>query len=197
MADREDITQQIVAIELSMFLTVNDTATAACQQYPDDFLLHRRAQFAAWSLPTLTSYLADLQAAEYRHENLMRAKYARMEGLAERRSMNPLIDEIVQIATGWQRDMMARYPALMSGARPLTNAGSHAWITSFQTYARGEYETYSDGTLSLLYADMLAALERGANLSEVVYDYLARESGFASLEEAEQLHARRRRAARE
>jgi len=58
-------------------------------------------------------------------------------------------------------------------------------MTSFETYARGELETYSERTLGLLQRDLLAMQARGESLSEMVYDYLVRASGYASLEAAE------------
>jgi hypothetical protein len=73
----------------------------------------------------------------------------------------------------------------MSGARPLTDESTHAQMTSFETYARGELETYSERTLELLHRDLLAMQARGESLSEEVYDHLVRASGYASLEEAE------------
>ena len=81
--------------------------------------------------------------------------------------------------------MFRDYPAVMSGARPLTDEGTQTQMTSFETYARGELETYSERTLTLLHRDLLAMQARGESLSEKVYDYLVRASGHASLAEAE------------
>lgn len=107
-----------------------------------------------------------------------------------------LIDAIVRIKIGWQEEMFRKYPALMRGARPLTDAEEDARMTSFETYARGELETYSDRTLELLHADMVAKLDRGINVSEEVYEFLAQESGYASLQEAERRLGERRGGAR-
>lgn len=187
MTDRDQTVADILEIELEMFLAVNGEDRSSCQEHPDAFKLHRRAQFAAWSLETLSSYLDDLRGARAAHQNLMVIKYARMEGLIPRTNANPLIDEIARISVTWQAEMIKQYPALLRGGRPLTDADAPAGVTSFETYARGEHETYSDRTLELLYADMCAALERGANMSEVVYASLAKESGYASLAEAERV----------
>jgi hypothetical protein len=196
MTERDQTVAKIVGIELEMFLAVNGEDNASCQEHPDTFKLHRRAQFAAWSLPTLSSYLDDLRLAQRSRENLMTLKYARMEGLVPQVNANPLIDEIVRINVAWQAEIIQKYPALMSGGRPLTDADAQPRMTSFETYARGEYETYSDRTLELLYADMSARLERGANMSEEVYASLVKESGYASLDEAERLLAERQGRAR-
>jgi hypothetical protein len=85
----------------------------------------------------------------------------------------------------WQRAMFRDYPAVMSGARPLTDESTREQMTSFETYARGELETYSDRTLALLHSDLLEMLTAGESLSEKVYDYLVRANGYASLAEAE------------
>ena len=185
MTEQEKLIDAILEIELRMFLTVNPVQTSGCQEYPESFKLHRRAQFQPWSEEALGSYLEDLHAAEEQGENLMRRKYARMQGLLENAADNPVVEEIVRLKMDWQRAMFRNYPAVMSGARPLTDESTRAQMTSFETYARGELETYSERTLGLLHRDLLAMLATGESLSEKVYDHLVRASGYASLEEAE------------
>ncbi len=185
MSEKERIIDAILEIELAMFLTVNPQQTNSCQEYPESFKLHRRAQFAPWSMETLGSYLEDLREAQEAGINLMRQKYASMQGLFMHQTPDPLIDEIVRLKINWQKEMFRNYPAVMSGARPLSDEGRSAQMTSFETYARGELATYSNRTLKLLHADMLLKLEQGINLSEEVYEYLVRQSGYPSLAEAE------------
>jgi hypothetical protein len=117
----------------------------------------------------------------------MRRKYARMQGLLPPAESGPVIEEIVRLKMDWQRAMLRDYPAVMRGARPLTDENTQAQMTSFETYARGELETYSARTRELLHRDLLAMQAGGESLSEKVYDYLVRASGYASLEEAEKL----------
>jgi hypothetical protein len=185
MTEKDKIIEAILEIELRMFLTVNPMQTSGCQEYPESFKLHRRAQFQPWSEEALGSYLEDLHAAQERGDNLMRRKYARMQGLLRPAESGPVIEEIVRLKMDWQRTMFRDYPAVMSGARPLTEENTRAQMTSFETYARGELETYSARTLKFLLRDLLAMQARGESLSEKVYDCLVRESGYASLEEAE------------
>jgi len=185
MIEKEKIIEAILEIELQMFLTVNPMQTSGCQEYPESFKLHRRAQFAPWSEEALSSYLEDLQEAQEHGDNLMRRKYARMHGLLPPAKRNPVLEEIVRLKMDWQRAMFRDYPAVMSGARPLTEENARAQMTSFETYARGELETYSERTLELLHRDLLAMQARGESLSEKVYDQIVRASGYASLEEAE------------
>lgn len=186
MTERDNLIDAILEIELRMFLTVNPMQTSGCQEYPESFKLHRRAQFHPWSEEALGSYLEDLNEAEELGENLMRRKYARMQGLLPDADTSPTVEEIVRLKVAWQREMFRKYPAVMSGARPLTDEGTRAQMTSFETYARGELETYSGRTLDLLHGDLLEMQARGESLSEKVYDYLVQASGYASLEAAEQ-----------
>ncbi|MCE5335338.1 MAG: DUF4125 family protein, partial [Desulfobacteraceae bacterium] len=159
--------------------------TSCCQEYPESFKMHRLAQFAPWSVQTLSSYLNDLQAAHDTGRNLMRVKYARMQGLIESENAHPLIDEILRLVIGWQKEMFRKYPGIMNGARPLTDEGEADRMTSFATYARGELETYSLRTLRLLHSDMILMQEHGGNWSEAIYDSLVKGSGYASLADAE------------
>ena len=193
MTERERVTAEILEMELGMFLSVRSERKASCQDYPESFKLHRRAQFSAWSHGTLASYLDDLRRAQEEGDNLMTYKYARMQNLIPRENTNPLIDEIVRIHFGWQEEMFRKFPAFMGGARPISEAAGGSGTTSFETYLKGELESYSDRTLELLHADMAAKLARGVNMSEEVYEYLARESGYSSLAEAERTLAERRR----
>ena len=185
MSEKDHMIDAILEIELRMFLTVNPLQTSGCQEYPESFKLHRRAQFRPWSEETLGSYLEDLHAAEARGDNLMRRKYARMQGLLPPAENQPVVEELVRLKVDWQRAMLRDYPAVMNGARPLTDEDAQAQMTSFETYARGELETYSERTLELLRRDLSAMQAGGESLSEKVYDGLVRASGYASLEEAE------------
>ena len=185
MTEKDRIINAILEIELAMFLTVNPTPTSSCQEDLKGFKLHRRAQFSLWSEEALGSYLDDLHQAQTVGDNLMRRKYARMQGLLPPAVGNRVFEEIVRLKMDWQRAMFRTYPAVMSGARPLTDESAQAQMTSFETYARGELETYSERTLGLLHRDLLAMQARGESLSEMVYDYLVRASGYASLEAAE------------
>lgn len=186
MADREKLMDRIVESELRMFLSVPADGDYRCRQYPDSFRLHRKAQFSIWSDDTLGSYLHDLQGAEKEGKNLMTIKYARMDDLIPRENSNPLIDRIAEIQYRWQKELFHTYPHFMAGARPLSEDDDSALKTSFETYLKGELETYSDNTLSLLHRDLRNLAKKRMNGSELVYDYLVKGLGYGSLEEAEQ-----------
>jgi hypothetical protein len=186
METRRILTEQILELELAMFLTVPTTHPYGCQQDPENFKLHRRAQFAAWSIPTLESYLIDLQRAKADGRNLPAIKYARMDNLLPCENASPFIDAIVDLALSGQKQFVADYPCLMRGGRPLHKELDAPGLTSFETYLRGELETYSEETLELLYCDMVALHKSGLSLSEATYRNLARQWGFESLESLEE-----------
>ena len=185
MAEKEALIDRIIEIELDMFLSVPADDVYSCQLNPEGFRLHRRAQFSIWSGDTLQSYFEDLEQAGKDGLNLMTIKYARMEGLIAGGKFNPQIEKIMAIQLQWQRDMIARYPHLMAGARHLTESDDADDNTSFETYLRGELETYSDNTLKLLHEDLLGYLQMGVNGSERIYEYLVKEMGYNSIAEAD------------
>jgi hypothetical protein len=184
MSDKHNLIESILDLELNMFLNVRSEVPVSCQENPEAFRLHRRAQFSMWSEETLRSYHNDLLEAEQQGRNLMTLKYARMENLIPPLSENPIIDAIVQIALEAQRGMLLRYPTILSRGRPLEDDGSGS--TSFTTYLRGELETYSNKTLERLYEDIRRMVERGENWAIQTYTSLFRELGYASLDEAEE-----------
>jgi hypothetical protein len=189
MPEKEILIDRILEIELDMFLSVRARRRSGCQDHPDSFRLHRKAQFSSWSPSTLSSYLGDLQKAKREGRNLMTYKYARMENLIPGGKRNPatarILEEIVSIQFAWQKEIAEVYPALMRGARPLSRAEDSASSTSFETYLRGELESYSDETLTLLHEDTRRKLDGGVNMSREVYTFLVKEMGYSSLDEAE------------
>lgn len=185
METRTQLIDDILDMELKMFLAVRSDCQSMCQLHPDRFKFHRSLQFSVWSDSTLSTYREDLRQAIRNDENLMTIKYARMQGLVPPRKTHPLIDAILKIEMDWQDVMIRRYPAIMGSARPLAGDSDNQWRISFETYARGELETYSAATLISLHADLQGMLARGINASEQIYRLQAERSGFSSLESAE------------
>jgi hypothetical protein len=188
--EKKDLIDRIMAIELAMFLSVPSAEPAPCQSRPDEFKRNRKAQFAVWSDATLSNYLDDLKSAEENGRNLMTLKYARMGAQIPCMNASPLIDKIVEIQVGWQKEMFFRYPNLMRGARQVESRDDTGMQTSFETYLRGELETYSEKTLALLYKDVLQYVARGRSMNERLYENLVRDLGYGSLKEAENAAAR-------
>ncbi len=185
MSEKDQLIENILQLELEMFLNVRSRYPVSCQENPDAFRFHRGAQFSVWSEEALQSYLDDLIKAKDQDHNLMTLKYARMENLIPVLKTNPIIDKIVHMEVEAQREMLLRYPDALGQGRPLEDDSTGA--TSFKTYLRGELETYSDRTLELLHRDIQEARDRGENWVQQLYTNLFRKLGYNSLDEVEEL----------
>ena len=60
---KDRIVEQILEIEVQMFLRVPTGEEPSCRAHMEDMRLHRRGQFAGWSQATCASYLEDLKRA--------------------------------------------------------------------------------------------------------------------------------------
>jgi hypothetical protein len=136
-------------------------------------------------MKTLESYFDDLEVAQHAGLNLMHQKYAIMNNQIKGQVGDYILDKILDIQLKWQRAMIEKYPKIMRRARPLSSVVDTDDFTSFETYLRGELQTYSQRTLSFLYEDLIIKLAQGINMSEEIYSYLAMDLGYASLQEAE------------
>lgn len=180
-----NLIENILTLEWEMFQTVPTDHRYSCQEDQKTFQLHRRAQFAAWSVPTLESYQLDLQLARSAGRNLMAIKYARMDDQLPRENFSSRIEAIVDLVAQGQKQFIAKYPGLMRGGRPIDDSAGDPDRVSFTTYLRGELETYSETTLGLLLADIRALQKMESSLSEVIYTYLAKQWGFDSIDALE------------
>lgn len=190
---KETLIEEILAYEWQMFITVNDrndhdpltVGRPSCRDFPEEFKVHRMSQFIAWSETSLDSYLHDLQDAQKAGRNLMTYKYARMENLIPCANQSTLIAKISAHQLVWQKEFIEKYPKMMSGGRALDGDRKGIDWASFETYLTAELETYSENTLESLYRDVCAYKERGASMSDAVYDYLVAQKGYQSPDEAE------------
>ena len=183
MAKKKELVNEIIDLELDMFVNVRSRYPVSCQENPEAFRLHRSSQFLVWSEETLLSYRDDLVEAAAKGDNLMTLKYARMESIILPLNKNPVIDEIAEMELESQKAILERYPNVLARPRPLTDDGSGA--TSFLAYLKGELETYSDRTLNLLHRDILECRRSGRNWSEETYNRLMQKLGYESLDDAE------------
>ena len=182
--EKKQIIEEILDIELEMFLSVNAREKAACQEDPDAFRFYRGCMFSVWSIETLMSYKEDVLRAKEEERNLVTLKYARMEDLIPQLNDSELIEKIVEIQIRWIKEMAVKYPHVQRGSRPIEDDSPQS--TSTKTYLRGELETYSEKTLELHHRDLLESLERGENLSEKMCAAMVEGAGFSSLEAAEE-----------
>lgn len=174
MKSSNTLISEIVAIELKMFLAVPGDGSGNCQQNPEAFKVHRRAQFCIWSDETLSSYLADLKEAEQLGDNLMTKKYAVIQGLIPESNSSPHLNDILQIQLDWQKEMLNDHPKFKGKTRPLTDDETATQLVSFKSYAKGELETYSEKTLELLYNDLKKLADKDVNGSLEIYTTLVK-----------------------
>ena len=165
---------------------------AVCQDDLETFRFMRGTQYVGWSLETIQSYYNDLVNAEREGKNLMTLKYGRMDNLIAPLNLDPLIEQIVDVQFQWQKELASKYPSLTSWVgRPIeeTVEPTMSGSVDFKNYLRSELETYSSATLKLLYRDVLTYKKKGSNMVRDIYLNMVTNSGFCSLEEAEE-HAR-------
>jgi hypothetical protein len=195
----KDLIAEIIKVEWKMFADVpNIGGKAACQEDYRTFEINRFAQAASWSEAALKSYLNDLTQAEKNGRNLLTEKYARMmqttrpseyaaiEHLLP--SLEPevpaLIEKIIKIVLEWEEQLLKKYPNILKKGRLLYSSQDTMYVTSLETYLRGELATYSLKTLKLYYENVSRQKSENINGAELTLDYMMRRYGFNSLEEA-------------
>lgn len=200
MEEKDLLVRQIVLLEWAAFDQVdNEGGRANCQDDWDTFSIMRTSQYEAWTIPLLSSYLQDLEAAASRGWNLITEKYGRMmestaptqyqelsqhfPKLSEKRMA--LQEAIIQIQVGWMEALAQQYPRFAGNARSIHTWEDTVFSTSYETYLRGEISTYSERTIQL-YGTFVAELaQRGENLAQCIMSNTARAYGYRSIAEAE------------
>lgn len=165
---------QIIDLEWQMFSQVKAERLSECQNQPGTFRTMRWMSHCVLPPAVLHSYLEDLKTARKAGRNLMTEKYARMQGLIPPLKDNPLIDDIVEVESGWLRELIARYPRTFPRA-----------LAGFSNYAQCELETYSDQTIHLYWGHVIMALRTGLNLVRERYACLFGQMGLGTIEEVE------------
>ncbi len=203
---KNDFINRIVALEWDMFKTVYSLGgRAACQDNSKIFNIMRSAQMNAWSEDALESYLDDLLDAERQGRNLLTEKYARMmeftdpEEYARLEHMLPaidpdnmfLIDKITEIHMAWTKEVTEKFPYVRQNGRPAATESDTNYITSVETYLRGELATYSGKTLALYYQNLVAQKEANINGAQIVLEFMVKKHGYTSLEDANEKLSRR------
>jgi hypothetical protein len=199
MSSKEELIAKIVETEWNMFQNVqNIGGRSLCQEDPKTFEIMRTSQFMNWPEGALESYLSDLEEAKKNGRNLLTEKYARMmkstlpleyariEKLLPplNPEIPPLIDKIVEIVLEWEEELLREFPYVTARGRPIRRSADSPFVTSIETYLRGELETYSQRTLELYYKNLLNQKSENINGSKVVLEHTARRYGYKSLEEA-------------
>lgn len=201
MPSRDSLTNKVIRREWLLFQAVDNIGgTASCQTMPKTFEAMRRAQFSIWSTAAIESWDDDLASYERRGINPFTLKYAYMmssthpDEFARMKNLIPLpserqkelVERLVAIQLAWAEDLAARYPSYMARGRALRSSDDTAEITSMETYARGEYNTYSEHTLQELLHVFQTASEQGENLQEKCAIAQVASYGYRSLDDIEQ-----------
>ena len=198
--DKDVLIDEIVQREWAFFQNVNNTGgPASCQSMPATFSAMRRAQYAAWSPEAVASWYDDLFTYERMGANPLSFKYGYMmesthpDEFERIKDMLPevspekreLIDRLVRIEMDWAEEFAEKYPRFSATGRPIHSSQDTAEKTSVETYAKGEFSTYSEETLRLLLETYEDALARGENLNVTTAAEQARAYGYESLDHAE------------
>lgn len=202
ISEREQLIFDIASAEWELFQLVRNTGgRASCQNDSDTFFKMRMSQWMIFSEETLESYMDDLQRALEDGRNLIFEKYGFMmettypeefqrirENLPEvSAKAERMIDEIAAIHVRWDREVYEKYPYIRANGRVFqTDEDSVLNGSSSESYLRGEYKTYSERTLSLIYQQIKAADQEGENLLERIVENEVRFYGYQSLQDAEQ-----------
>jgi hypothetical protein len=196
---KEEIIAKIIAIEWKMFQDVpNIGGTAPCQEERQTFEIMRLSQAASWSDAALESYFDDLTEAQKQQRNLMTEKYARMmkstspaeyariEHLIPPVSAEALslIEKIATIILDWEEELFKKYPFVLRQGRPIRSSSDTLFVTSLETYLKGELATYSLKTLKVYYEHLVKEQAEHVNGSEKTLAQTIKQYGFHSLEEA-------------
>ena len=193
---KEDLIASIVALEWEMFQNVNNVGgRAACQDNFETFSVMRSSQATAWSEAALASYLEDLTDAQENGRNLLTEKYARMmeftaplEYARIQHQLPPveqetmlLIEKIAEINLAWEEEISAKFPYIRRRGIPASSSDDAPYITSIETYLRGELATYSPRTLALYYQNVLEQKAANINGAQLVLAATMQRYGFNSL----------------
>ncbi len=191
----EKLIQDLVEKEWKMFTAVqNIGGPADCQSDRKTFEIMRKSQFEAWPENLLLSYEEDLDAAVAAKRNLLTEKYGyMMENTLPLRyaqiasSLPAVPDEARSIAgriakkmADSQAALAEKYPLLVGQGRPVYSNADTAYVTSLETYLKGELFTYSLKTLGLFEEALKDTDIAFLTMQNTVHHY-----GYPSMDEAE------------
>ena len=130
-SQRQELIEEIIELELKMFLAVNNRGGKAnCQETPESFRTMRFMTHSVLPEKFLKSYKDDLIQAESDQRNLMTEKYALMEGLIPTLNSSPAIAEIVEMECEWRKEVAAQFPY------PSTRKGTNVSVSTSRESCR-------------------------------------------------------------
>lgn len=194
---KDELIQQIIAIEWPMFQTVHNWRERAdCQDDEHTFTIMRLSQFSAGDESTLISYYKDLLETKKDGRNIMTEKYAYMMAKTHPDEFTlikndlpsismekwQLIHLILRQQLHWITEIVISYPNIKRKGRPIRQSEANSGETSFETYTTGELLTYSLSTLKSLWAYIQYLKSLGRNLNLEILQYTAALYGFTSID---------------
>lgn len=198
---KADRIENILKMEWDMMQnTQNMGGRASCQDDYETFYIMRGSQYGSWREDMLEyweKFVTECQAAG---RNLVTEKYANMMQYTDLHYYNkhlkpylpetpqesfPLINEIVTAMIKWELEFAEKYPKISGTGRPITSDQDKYGVTSLESYARGELETYPVKLLQM-YADYVKELQaEGKSLAMINQGIMVKLYGYDSIEEAE------------
>ncbi len=200
-ADAVYIAEEIISMEWAFFDKVeNMGGRADCQDDWETFSIMRRSQYYTWPCALLYSLREDFRTSAEEGRNPITEKYGYMmestvpDEFERIKGMLPpvpdekrkLCDAICEIQVGWMEDFAQKYPKLAARSRAIHTYEDTPFLTSYETYLRGELFTYSDVTLKMYGSFIVSLYSEGKNLACEIMNRSVHMYGFDSLEAAEE-----------
>ena len=200
MDNKEKLVNEIVDLEWEAFGEVsNEGGRASCQDNRETFDIMRKSQYLTWTVEMLMQFKSDFEDAKRQGWNMVTEKYARMmESNARDRyelikdqlppvsaEKKGLINAIAAKQVEWMEAFAKKYPYLANQARAIHARDDREYVTSYETYLKGELSTYSDKMIALYAQFILSLNSQGLNLSELTMMIMTAFYGYKSLEAAE------------
>ena len=115
-------------------------------------------------------------------------EYAQIESLLAQLdpAVPPLVEEIIKIVLIWEEELKRKYPNIAKRGRPIYSSADSLYVTSMETYLRGELSTYSPKTLKLYYENVLKQKSEKINGSEIILEHTMNGYGLKSLKDADE-----------
>ena len=198
---KADRIENILQMEWKMMQsTQNMGGRASCQDDYETFYIMRGSQYGSWREDMLEYWEKFVAECEAEGRNLVTEKYANMMQFTDLHYYNkhlkpflpetpaesfPLINEIVTQMIAWELEFASKYPKISGTGRPITSDYDKYGVTSLESYARGELETYPVELLQM-YADYVGELKaEGKSLAMINQGIMVKMYGYDSIDEAE------------
>lgn len=172
---KEEMVDAIVQMEWKAFHQVkNEGDEADCQYDRTTFRIMRKSWYSTWNEEMLGQYIYDFSMKTEKDRNPITEKNARM------------MEQIIAIQVDWMESFAKAYPKVVSGVRAIYTGADDPYETSYETYLRGEIETYSDDMLMLYGRFIVALAKAGKNLVQMTMENAVHMYGYDSLDSAEE-----------